>query len=73
MNIGLLDHRGQRFLGHPSELWEAREVAPLPELRDLLRHRAGMRRPTPLAVSTEASTPLPLNACRRAACLSPKV
>ena len=51
LDIGLLDHRSQRLLGHPPRLQEAREVAPLPQLRDLQLHRAGAGLPGPVAVA----------------------
>jgi hypothetical protein len=28
LDVGFLDHRGQRLLGHPARLQEGREVAP---------------------------------------------
>ena len=46
----LLD-RSQRLLGHPPRLQEAREVAPLPQLRDLQLDRAGPGLPGPVAVA----------------------
>ena len=51
LDVGLLDHRSQRLLGHPPRLQEAREVAPLPQLRDLQLDRAGPRLPGPVAVA----------------------
>ena len=51
LDIGLLDHRRQRLLSHPPRLQEDGEIAPLPELRDLQRHRAGTGLPTPLAIA----------------------
>ena len=41
LDVGLLDHRSKRLLGHPPRLQEAGEVAPLPQLRDLQLDRAG--------------------------------
>ena len=43
LDVGLLDHRSQRLLGHPPRLQEAREVSPLPQLRDLQLDRAAAR------------------------------
>ena len=51
LDVGLLDHRSQRLLGHPPRLQEAREVASLPQLRDLQLDRAGPRLPGPVAVA----------------------
>ena len=41
LDVGLLDHRGQRLLGHPARLEEAGEVAALAQLRDTQLNRAG--------------------------------
>ena len=51
LDVGLLDHRSQRLLGHPPRLQEAGEVAPLPQLRDLQLDRAGPGLPGPVAVA----------------------
>ena len=58
LDVGLLDHRRQRLLGHPPGLQEAREVAPLPQLRDPQRYRAGARLPAALAVAVAMGDPL---------------
>ena len=53
LDVGLLDHRRQGLLGRPPRLQEAREVAALPELRDLQldRARAGLPDAVPVAVA----------------------
>jgi hypothetical protein len=52
-HIGLLDNRKQRLLGAPARLQEAREVAALPQLRDLQLDLAGPGVPAarPIAVA----------------------
>ena len=58
LDVGLLDHRRQRLLGHPPRLQEAGEVTPLPQLRDLQRDRAGAGLPAPLAVAVAVGEPI---------------
>ena len=58
LDVGLLDHRRQRLLRHPPRLQEAGEVAPLPQLRDLQRDRAGPGLPAPLAVAVAVGEPI---------------
>ena len=58
LDVGLLDHRCQRLLGHPPRLQEAGEVTPLPQLRDLQRDRAGAGLPGPITVAVAACEPL---------------
>ena len=52
-HIGLLDNRQQRLLGTPARLQKAREVAALPQLRDLQLDLAGPGVPTagPIAIA----------------------
>ena len=64
LDVGLLDHRSQRLLGHPPRLQEAREVAPLPQLRDLQLDRAGPRLPGPVAVAVSTFFPRAITATR---------
>ena len=45
LDVGFLDHRGQRLLGHPPRLQEAGKVAALPQLGDAQLDRAGARLP----------------------------
>ena len=58
LDVGLLDHRGQRLLGHPPRLQEAGEVAALPQLRDAQLDRAGARLPVALAIAVALGQPL---------------
>ena len=58
LDVGLLDHRGQRLLGHPARLQEAREVAALAQLRDAQLDRAGARLPDPVAIAVALVDPL---------------
>jgi hypothetical protein len=58
LDVGLLDHRRERLLGHPAWLQEAREVAPRPQLRDAQFDRAGPRLPIPVAVPVALGQPL---------------
>jgi hypothetical protein len=52
-DIGLLDDRKQRLLRAPARLQEAREVAALPDLRDLQLDlaRPGIPAPGPIAIA----------------------
>ena len=45
LDVGLLDHRGQRLLGHAPRLQEAGEVAALAQLGDAQLDRPGARLP----------------------------
>jgi site-specific DNA recombinase len=67
LDIGLLDHRGQRLLGGPAGLQEAREVGAPPELRDpqLDGPRPGL--PVALAVAVALHQPLGAALAMRAA------
>ena len=58
LDVGFLDHRGQRLLGHPARLQEAREVAALAQLRDAQLDRAGPRLPVAVAVAVALDQPL---------------
>ena len=58
LDVGLLDHRGERLLGRPARLEEPGEVAALSQLRDLQIDRAGARLPEPVAVAVAAVGPL---------------
>jgi hypothetical protein len=51
VDVGLLDHRGERLLGHPAGLQEAWEIAALAQLRDAQLDRAGARLPVTVAVA----------------------
>ena len=58
LDVGFLDHRGQRLLGHAARLQEAREVAALAQLGDAQLDRAGARLPDPVAVAVALGQPL---------------
>ena len=58
LDVGLLDHRGQRLLGHAARLQEAREVAALAQLGDAQLDRAGARLPVAVAVAVALGQPL---------------
>jgi hypothetical protein len=58
LDVGFLDHRGQRLLGQTPGLQKEREVAPLAKLGDAQLHRAGPRLPVPVAVAVPLSQPL---------------
>jgi hypothetical protein len=51
LDVGVLDHRRQRLLGHPARFQEAGEVAAAAQLRDAQLDRAGARLPDPVAVA----------------------
>ena len=51
LDVGLLDHRRQRLLGHPPGLQEGREVAALPQLRDRSSTRPGAGLPVAVSVA----------------------
>jgi hypothetical protein len=57
LDIGLLDHRGQRLLRHPPWLEEAREVTALAQPGDAQLHRAGPSLPVPIAVAIALREP----------------
>ena len=47
LDIGFLDHRAQRLLGHPPRLEEARKVRALAQLGDAKLDRSRARLPVP--------------------------
>jgi hypothetical protein len=51
LDVGLLDHRGERLLGHPPRLEEAREVAALAQLGDAQLDRPGPGLPVAIAIA----------------------
>jgi hypothetical protein len=51
LDVGLLDHSGERLLGHPARLQEAGEVRALAQLRDAQFDRAGPRLPVSVTVA----------------------
>jgi hypothetical protein len=51
LDVGLLHHRGQRLLGEPPRLEEAREVRALAQLRDAQLDGPGPGLPDPVAVA----------------------
>ncbi len=57
LDVGFLDHRGERLLGHAARLQEAREVAALPELRDAQLDGAGPRLPVAVAIAVALGRP----------------
>ena len=58
LDVGLLDDRGQRLLGHPARLEEAREVAALAQLGDAQLDRAGPGLPVPVAIAVALGQPV---------------
>ena len=58
LDVGLLDHRGERLLRHPARLEEAGEVGALPELGDPQLDRAGAGLPVPIAIAIALRQPL---------------
>ena len=58
LDVGFLDHRRQRLLGHPARLQEAREVAALPQLGDAQLDRPGAGLPVPVAIAVALRQPL---------------
>ena len=64
MDVGLLDDRGQRLLGHPARLQKAGEVAALAQLRDAQLDRSGAGLPVALAVAVALGEPLGRSARR---------
>jgi len=65
LDVGFLDHRGDRLLGQPARLEEGGEVAALAQLRDPQLDRPGAGLPDPVAVAVappgrpSASPPVP--------------
>src|SRR6202008_3652281 len=51
LHVGLLHHRGERFLGHAARLQEAREVGAFAQLGDTQLDRTGAGLPDPVAVA----------------------
>src|ERR1700716_3288687 len=58
LDVGFLDHRRQRLLGHPARLEEAREVAALAQLRDAHLHRPGAGFPIAVAIPVAVGDPI---------------
>ena len=58
LDVGLLDHRRQRLLGHAARLEEAGEVAALAQLGDAQLDRAGARLPVAVAIAVALDQPL---------------
>src|SRR4051794_6138174 len=58
LDVGLLDHGGQRLLGHAPRLQEAREVGAPPELGDAQLDSAGAGLPVTLPVAVTLSQAL---------------
>jgi hypothetical protein len=50
LDVGLLDHRRQRFLGQPARLEETWKIAALAQLGDAQLHRPGAGLPIALAI-----------------------
>ena len=57
LDVGFLDHCGERFLGHAARLQEAREVGALPELGDAQLDGAGARLPVPVTIAVALGEP----------------
>jgi hypothetical protein len=68
MDVSLLDDGDERLLGRPSRLQEAREVAPLAQLRDRQVDPAGPRVPVPLAIAIALVLPERCPHALRGAC-----
>src|SRR5467141_3166384 len=58
LDVSFLDHRGERLLGHPPRLQEAREITAPAQLGDAQLDRTGARLPDPIAVSIAVIDPL---------------
>src|SRR5579883_197118 len=58
LDIGLLDHRRQRLLGHAARLQETREVGALAQLGNAQLHRSGARLPVAIAVAVALRQPV---------------
>jgi hypothetical protein len=57
LNIGFLDDGGESLLGHAPGLEKAREVGPLPQLRDAQLDGPGAGFPVPVAVAVALGQP----------------
>lgn len=57
LDVGFLDHRGQRLLRHPARLQAAREVAPLAQPWDAQLDRPRPRLPVAIAVAVALRQP----------------
>ena len=58
MDIGLLDHGGQRLLRHAARLQEAGEVAALAQLRNAQLDGSGPRLPDTVAIAVALDKPV---------------
>src|SRR5882762_9429601 len=58
LDIGLLDHRGQRLLGQPARLEKARKIAALAQLWDAQLNRPGAGLPITLAIPVAVGDPI---------------
>jgi len=56
--VGFLHDGGERLLGQPARLREAREVTDLAQLGDAQLHRAGARLPRPVAIAVALIEPI---------------
>ena len=57
LDVGFLDHRGQRLLRHPARLEEAGEVAASPQLRDPQLDGSGPGLPVAVAIAVALIDP----------------
>jgi hypothetical protein len=51
LNVGLLDHRGERLLGHAARFQKGREITALAQLRDAQLDGSGAGLPNPVAIA----------------------
>jgi hypothetical protein len=58
LDVGFLDHRGQRLLRQPPRLEEEREVATHAKLGDAQLHLPGPRLPVPIPIAVALRQPL---------------
>src|SRR5207245_7019778 len=58
LDVSFLDHRGERLLGHPPRLQEAREITAPAQLGDAQLDRTGARLPAPIAVPIAVIDPI---------------
>ena len=58
MNVGLLDHGGERLLGHAARLQKAGEVAAVAQFGNAQLHRAGAGLPVSVSVAVTLVAPL---------------
>src|SRR5215204_5058962 len=58
LDVGLLDHRGERLFGHPPRLQEPGEVAALAQLGDAQLDHAGARLPDAVAIAVGLGKPI---------------